>query len=271
MQRIINFILRNRSSLLYLLLLLISLGLTIQNNAYHRSRYFNAANWLTGTIYGASFSLTSYFDLRTENAALQEENRRLRTLLFGRSTQDSIRLDTAGLAYEVLSASVIKNSYAEANNYLTIDKGSQDGLAQDMGVISTSGVIGIVEATSANYASVQSILNSKTSINAKIGGTDQFGSLTWDREDFRLVQLEDIPRQVPLQIGDTIVTGGMSSIFPEGIPIGVIEQFDLYENQSFYAIDVRLFNDMTNLKPVYVIRNRNRQEIRELQSATRDE
>lgn len=271
MQRIINFILRNRSSLLYLGLLIISLGLTIQNNAYHQARYFNSANWLTGTLYGASFSVTQYFGLRGENEKLMEENRRLRLLLFNQEAGDSVALDSTLRDYEVLSAHIIKNSFSEANNYLTINKGSADGIVQDMGVISTEGIIGIIENTSENFASVQSVLNSKSIINAKIGGTDHFGSLTWDRKDFRLVQLEDIPRQVPLQIGDTIVTGAMSSIFPEDIPIGVIEAFDLNESQSFYAINVRLFNDMTNLQPVYVILNRNREEILQLESELEDE
>ncbi|HSR59616.1 MAG TPA: rod shape-determining protein MreC, partial [Robiginitalea sp.] len=101
--------------------------------------------------------------------------------------------------------------------------------------------------------------------------TDYFGSLTWNRADYQLVQLEDIPRLVPLHLGDTIVTGAMSSIFPENIPIGTIEAFDLNESKSFYQIDVRLFNDMTNLKQVYVIRNRNRPEIIQLESSTGDE
>ena len=192
-------------------------------------------------------------------------------MLFNEALPDSIALDTTQRDYQVLSANIIKNSYSEANNYLTINKGSKDGILQDMGVISSRGVVGIVEKTSANYASVQSVLNAKSIINAKIAGTDHFGSLTWDRNDFRLVQLEDIPRQVPLRVGDTIVTGAMSSIFPEDIPIGVIESFDLNESQSFYAIDVRLFNDMTNLKPVYVILNRNRQEITELEASVQNE
>ncbi|SFR39393.1 rod shape-determining protein MreC [Robiginitalea myxolifaciens] len=267
MQRIINFILRNQSSLLYLILMIIALGLTIQNNAYHRSRYFNSANWLTGTVYGASFSMSNYFDLRAENDKLLEENRRLRLLLFNKDSIIPAPQDTTSLDYVISSARIIKNSFSEANNYLTIDKGTNDGVVQDMGVISTEGIVGIVERSSGNYASVQSVLNSKSIINAKIAGTEYFGSLTWNREDFRLVQLEDIPRQVPLEVGDVVVTGGMSSIFPENIPIGTIESFELGESQSFYSIDVRLFNDMTNLKPVYVIRNRNRPEILELQAA----
>lgn len=247
--------------------MIIALGLTIQNNAYHRSRYFNSANWLSGSIYGASFSMSKYLDLRGENDRLLEENRRLRLLLFNKDSLVAVPRDTAAIDYVVSSARIIKNSYAEANNYLTIDKGSNDGVIQDMGVISPEGIIGIVERSSGNYASVQSVLNTKSIINAKISGTEYFGSLTWNREDFRLVQLEDIPRQVPLQVGDVVVTGGMSSIFPENIPIGTIESFDLGESQSFYSINVRLFNDMTNLKPVYVILNRNRPEILELQAA----
>ncbi len=271
MQRIINFILRNKIALFYLFLLFIALLLTIQNNAYHRSRYFNSANWLSGTLYGASFSVSSYFDLKTENKLLLEENRRLRRLVFNRQAPDTVEMDTAKLTFEVLSAQIIKNSFSSANNYITLNKGSRNGIVQDMGVITSRGILGIVEHTSPGFASVQSVLNTKSNINAKIAGTGYFGSLTWNRKDFRLVQLEDIPRLVPLHLGDTIVTGAMSSIFPENIPIGTIEAFDLNESQSFYHIDVRLFNDMTNLKQAYVIRNRHRAEILQLESETADE
>ncbi len=240
--------------------------LTVQNNALHRSRYFNSANWISGTIYSASTSVTGYFGLKAENQKLLEENRRLRSLLFNAENADTVLRDTTGQDYRILTAQIIKNSYSEANNYITIDKGRSDGVEQDMGVITSRGILGIVEKASSNFASVQSILNSKSIINAKISGTDYFGSLTWNRRDHQLVQLEDIPRLVPLREGDTIVTGAMSSIFPENIPIGTIEEFSLSESQSFYNIDVRLFNDMTNLKQVYLVRNRNREEILQLES-----
>jgi rod shape-determining protein MreC len=271
MQRIINFILRNKTTLLYLFLLTTALFLTIQNNAYHRSRYFNSANWLSGTIYGASFSVSSYLDLKTENQRLLEENRRMKKMLFNRNVPDSIELDTSALDYEVLTARIIKNSFTEANNYITLNRGSRDGIEQDMGVITSLGILGIVERTSPGFASVQSVLNTKSNINAKIAHTDYFGSLTWNRKDYQVAQLEDIPRLVPLRVGDTIVTGAMSSIFPENIPIGTIEGFDLNESQSFYQIDVRLFNDMTNLKEAYIIRNRKRPEILQLESEISDE
>lgn len=271
MQRIINFILRNKTSLLYLFLLLIGLVLTIQNNTYHRTRYFNSANWLSGSVYSASASVTDYFGLYSENQKLAEENRRLRQLLINSPAVDSTPLDTTGLTYEVFAAQVIKNSYSQANNYITINKGARDSIRQDMGVITPLGILGIVERSSANFASVQSILNTRSNINAKIAGADYFGSLTWNRRDFRFAQLEDIPRLVPLKAGDTIVTGAMSSIFPEGIPIGTIHSFDLNESNSFYHIEVRLFNDMTNLRQVYVIRNRFRPELLRLESEISDE
>ena len=115
---------------------------------------------------------------------------------------------------------------------------------------------------------MQSVLNTKSNINAKIKGTEYFGSLVWDTKDYSVVQLVDIPRLVPLVVGDTIVTGGMSSIFPENVPIGVIKKYDLNDSKSFYNIDVELFSDMASIKNVYLIENQNKEEIEELESRT---
>ena len=134
-----------------------------------------------------------------------------------------------------------------------------------MGVITAKGILGIVENTSANYAAVQSILNTSSIINAKIKNSEHFGSLIWDQQRYNVLQLQDVPRLVSLSVGDTIVTGGSSSIFPENIPIGVIQKFDLNNSKSFYNIDVKLFNDMTNLKNVYIINNIHREEIEKLE------
>jgi rod shape-determining protein MreC len=168
----------------------------------------------------------------------------------------------------VVRGRVIKNSYADQRNYITINKGRKDSVEQDMGVITTRGILGIVENTSNGFSTVQSILNEKSNINAKIKNSNHFGSLIWDSKDYNTVQLIDIPRLVQLTIGDTIVTGAMSSIFPENIPIGIIKKFDLDASKNFYRIDVSLFNDMTNINNVYIIKNLNREEILELQEET---
>ncbi|MGB7393239.1 MAG: rod shape-determining protein MreC [Pricia sp.] len=270
MQQIINFIIRYKNFLLYIFLMIVSLGFTIQSHSYHQSRFFNSSNWLTGNILETSNDVSSYFGLNQENQKLMQENKRLRDLLFNRGESDSIVLDSMQRTYTITTGQVIKNSFADPRNYVTIDKGENDGVAEDMGVITSRGILGIVENTSSNFATVQSILNEKSNINAKIKNTDHFGSLVWDMKRYDVVQLVDIPRLVPLTVGDTIVTGGMSSIFPEGVPVGTIRKFDLNTSQSFYSIDVALFNDMTDIKSVYIVNNEFREEIRELEKQTED-
>ncbi len=270
MQQIINFLIRNKTTLLYLLFLFISLLLTVQSHSFHQSKFFNSANRVSGNIFRTANNISSYFGLREESNTLKEENRELLNQLFNTSIKDSVELDTTGIRYTVFTARVIKNSYSNQRNYLTINTGSNQGVEQDMGVITVKGILGIVEATSGNYAIVQSILNTNSNINAKIKNTNYFGSLTWDGNDFTTVQLEDIPRLVPLMVGDTIVTGAMSSIFPENIPIGVIKKFDLNTSKSLYSIEVGLFNDMTNIRNVYLIKNLDQAEILELQNNFED-
>ena len=197
-----------------------------------------------------------------------EENQRLRKMLFNAQDDSVASLDSTLAVYQVLNAKLIKNSFTSPRNYVTIDKGEKDGVHQDMGVITTDGILGIVENVSTNFATVQSVLNTKSNINAKIKGTEYFGSLIWDAKNYRVVQLIDIPRLVPVVVGDTIVTGGMSSIFPENVPIGTIKKYDLNASQSFYNIDVELFSDMANIKNVYLIENKDREEIEELESRT---
>lgn len=269
MQQIIKFIIRYKIFLLYIFLMIVSLGFTIQSHSYHQSRFFNSANWLTGNILETSNNVSTYFGLDSENQKLMDENKRLRDLLFNAGETDSIVRDSTQRTYTVTTGRVIKNSFSEPRNYITINKGEKDSVQGDMGVITSKGILGIIENTSNHFSTVQSILNEKSNINAKIKNTDHFGSLVWDMKRYDVVQLIDIPRLVKLTVGDTIVTGGMSSIFPEGIPVGTIRKFDLNSSNSFYSIDVALFNDMTNIKNVYIVNNEYREEIKELENQTR--
>ena len=272
MQRIINFILRNRNAFLYSFLALISLVITVRSHSYHQSKFFNSSKWLTGNVYNIGANISHYFGLREENKRLVQENEQLRRLLFNSDMSNSTKsVDTTSFDYEIMSANLIKNSFASPRNYLTIDKGRKQGVSQDMGVITTKGILGIVENVSNNFATVQSVLNTKSNINAKIKHTNYFGSLVWNAENHKVVQLVDIPRLVPLVVGDTIVTGAMSSIFPENIPIGIIKKYDLNTSKSFYDIEVELFNDMASIKNVYLITNKHRTEIQALEALTTDE
>jgi len=272
MQRIFNFVLRYGNAFLYGLLMVFALSLTIRSHSYHQSKFFNSSKWLTGNVHNIGANISSYFALKKENQRLVEENERLRWVLFNLKEGNIPQLEsTLTSNYEVFSAKLIKNSFSSPRNYLTIDHGRKQGVEQDMGVITTKGILGIVENVSSNFATVQSVLNTKSNINAKIKNSDYFGSLVWDGADHNVVQLVDIARLVPLVVGDTIVTGAMSSIFPENIPIGIIKSYDSNTSGSFYNIDVELFNDMAHIKNVYLIKNNNRTEIKELEAKTNNE
>ena len=271
MQQIINFIFRNKNLLLYLFLLFISIALTIRSHSYHQSKFFNSANSITGGVYNASNNVTTYFNLEKENQKLVQENMRLRSILFNKEYNqevqiDSTKFDSTLITYKIIAARIIKNSYSNLDNYITINKGSKDGVIQDMGVITPDGILGIVENTSQNFSQVQSILNRKSNLNAKIKNTDNFGSLVWNTKDYNTVQLIDIPRRIPVKVGDTILTGAASSIFPENIPIGTIKGWNLDVSKSSYSIDIVLFNDMSNIKNVYLVHNKDRAEIELLES-----
>lgn len=268
MQQIINFLIRYKTFLLYAFLLFISLVFTFQSHSYHQSKFLNSANYLSGSIYETSTNITSYFKLREENRDLLKENELLRSQLYNKKENLAPITDSLIKNYTLIKGRIIKNSFSDQRNYITIDKGRLDSVKQDMGVVTDKGILGIIENTSNKYATVQSILNEKSTINAKIKNSNHFGSLVWNTKNYNTVQLVDIPRLVQLTIGDTIVTGAMSSIFPENIPIGVIKKFDLDTSKSFYFIDVTLFNDMTNLKNVYVIQNLNRKEVLDLETET---
>jgi len=265
MQQIINFLIRYKTFLLYVLLLLIAFVFTFQSHSYHQSKFLNSANYVSGSVYELSTNTSSYFDLRKENESLLKENKILRHQLYNKEISVVSKVDSS-MSYTVVSGQVVKNSFSNQRNYITINKGKIDSIAQDMGVITDKGILGIIENTSKGFASVQSILNEKSRINAKIKNSNHFGSLIWDTKNYTTVQLIDIPRLAPLSIGDTVLTGASSSIFPENIPIGTIAKFDLDSSKSFYFIDVVLFNDMTNIKNVYIIKNLNREEVIELES-----
>ena len=268
MQQIFNFIFKNSNRLLFLLLLGISLSLTIQSHSFHRSKIISSANFLSGGVYEKVNNLNEYLNLKTQNDALALENAKLKSLLFNRKDTTIIKkLDSIkGVKPDnIVVSKVIHNSYSVHENYLTLNSGELQGVKPDMGVINSLGIVGIVENTSPNYSTVISILNKKSQINAKIKKSNHFGSLIWNGKSTGFVQLIDVPRLAAIRKGDTIVTGGQSVIFPENINIGTIDKIEIDNQTNYYTINVRLFNDMTNLGHVYIIKSKDREEITNLE------
>lgn len=272
MQQIVSFIIKNSHRLLFLLLLGISLGLTIQAHSFHRSKVISSANFVTGGVYDQLNSVNEYFHLKSQNDALAKENADLRRLLFNEADTAKTPLpDTIkGVRkVDVVVAKVIKNSYTVHENFLTLDHGKKSGIDRDMGVVNSQGIVGIVDHVSANYATVVSILNTESKINAKIKKSNHFGSLQWNGKNTGYVQLIDVPRLASVRKGDTIVTGGQSVIFPANINIGTISNIYTDDETNYYTLEIKLFNDMTNLGYVYVIKSKDREEILELEKQSK--
>ena len=264
MQQIIFFLIRNKNFLLFIVLFSISIFLTIQTHSYHKNNFVNSSNSITGGIYTIKSSITNYFNLREENEILIDENTRIRIQLESyKSKVINQNIDTNSILskYYFVSAKVINNSFSKTKNKLTIDKGERDSIQLDLGVITSKGIVGIIDNVSNKYATIQSILNTNSQINAKLKNAKHFGSLVWNTEDPNVIQLIDIPRLASVKIGDTIVTGGKSTIFPEGILIGAVIDFELTEDENSQNLNIQLFNDMTNLQHVYIIDNLDSQEI----------
>jgi rod shape-determining protein MreC len=271
MQQIINFIIKNSYRLLFLLLLVLSLTLTITSHTYHRSEYINSANRITGSVYTKINDVNEYLSLKEKNKELASENALLKEMLFNKkdtliTSKTLFRNDLNN--FNVVVGKVIRNSFNVRENYITINAGKALGIKTDMGVINDKGVVGIVEKTSPDFATIQSVLNIKSKINAKIKNSDHFGSLVWDGKNVGFAQLIDVPRLASLRKGDSIVTGGNSDIFPENIPVGKIDKIFIDRKTNYYTINVRLFNDMTALGYVYIIENKNKKQKQDLETIT---
>ncbi len=268
MQQIISYIIKNSHRMLFLLLMIFAIWLTIDSHSYHKSKVISSANFFTGGIYAEVNAINEYLDLKTKNEELAFENARLKSLLINiQDTTKTIAIDSIkGVKKtDLVIAKVIKNSYSVHENFLTIDAGEKQGIAPDMGVINSAGIVGITETISSKYATVISILNTKSQINAKIKKSNHFGTLIWNAKSTGFVQLIDVPRLASVRKGDTVVTGSQSTIFPENINIGTIDKIYIDNETNFFTINVKLFNDMTSLGHVYIIKNKDKKEIEELE------
>ena len=285
MQQLIDFIIRKKNVLVYFLLLSFSLSLIFKTNLFQKSKIIIFSN-STANYFNEMFNnLNGYFDLRRVNSELVNENLFLKNQLenvINKKQLDS--LDNAIFKYQ--NAKVISNSFSSFKNYLIIDKGLKHGLENEMGIISSKGIVGIINYTSKNYSSIMSVLNIDTKINAKVKRTSHFGTLEWDGLSREKLLLNDIPETAEIKVGDSIITGGMSLIFPEGINIGVVSEiikqkkrndtianFVIYNQvkiakikfkENYLNIVVKLHNDMNNLNIVYVIESLNKEEFKNI-------
>ena len=264
MQRIIDSILKKKDVLVFLILLLFSLYLIIDSNYFHKSKILKLSNNIVNDILKEYSSINEYIKLKEYNTTLTKENIKLKNELQKFKLK---KTDSTFLKQEFIytDAKVISNNVSLLKNYLVINKGSKDGIIKEMGVTSSKGIIGIVNEVSENYSSVMSLLNINSKINGKIKRTSHFGSIEWEGLDKEILLLKDIPKTAKIRVGDSIVSGGMSVIFPENIKIGLVSKIEFNKNlDNYLRLEIKPHNDMSNIRDVYLILSVFKTEINQL-------
>ena len=262
MRNLLNFLFRYNHCIVFVLLQGMSFLLLFSFNNYQHSRFFTSANAFVGKIYEATRAVTGYFDLQRQNEVLMERNiwleqqllladKRLKEMEEASTT--SWPAETTTTMFQSYKACVIKNSLNRADNYITLNQGSLAGIKPDMGVIGPNGVVGIVYKTSPHYSLVISLLSSKSNLSCKIAGNEYFGFLQWEGDDSRYAYLKDLPRHAEFAIGDTIVTSGFSTVFPQGMMVGVIEEANDTNDGLSFLLKIKLATDFGKLRNVHVL------------------
>ena len=266
MLRIFQFLYRVRAFLLLAFLEFLAIWMIVANNSPQGAAFFNGSNELVGNALKKQADVVQYFSLVDDNAALVEENARLKQELMELQVRpDSIPLviDSALEAnFELKGARVVANSLRFSQNYLTLYKGSKDGIKPGMGVFNSQGIVGRVKSVSENYSVAFSVLNTNLLISAKIKSSDVFGSVRWDGSNTSEVQLLYVPRHVKASKGDTVISSGFNAVFPEGILIGKISKVEVNKaDPNYLALTVKLSTDFSKLTYVYLVENTRFQEL----------
>ncbi|BEG63554.1 rod shape-determining protein MreC [Coprobacter fastidiosus] len=282
MRKLISFLINHSPIFVYAFYLVICFVLLFKFNPYQQSVFFSSANEMAGRFYIMTSGITGYFGLQEINRDLQKQNGNLEMELIrlrdevSRLSGDSLLVRTSADSslsrYDFQIAQVINNSVFKTHNYITLNKGRKDGIHSEMGVIDQNGIVGIVNVVSDHYAVAISLLNPKLRLSCKVKGSNYFGSLVWDGKDPRFAVLEELPRHVKFVKGDTIVTSGYSSVFPEGLMVGTVDGFSKQRNDNFYALTVKLSTDFFRLNDVRILDDKGQKERRILEmEAKKDE
>lgn len=263
MQRIFWFFFTFRAFILFVLLEIFCVWLIAENNAYQGAFFFNSSTRYTAEVLRRTKSVDDYFGLKQVNGELARENARLHQLyqqaLLSKSapqSQNGYRPDSAfARRFQFVTAKVIKNSTVLPRNYITLDKGTRDGIRPGMGVISPQGVVGKVTGCSEFFSVVTSVLHLDTKVSSQIKKNNSVGMVEWNGKNSAVAQMKFVPRYVEVKAGDSVVTSNYNSVFPQGIPVGRVKQVKLSPAETAYDLEVQLATDFNRLAYVYVVNN----------------
>ena len=280
MRNLLEFLAKYNHWFVFLILEVVSMVLLFQYNSYQGSAWFSSANAVTGKLYEWDANVETFFsltkvnqELTQRNAYLEQEVQKLSDSLVSVTKDSSIYLrDQFALLrnYRLIPAKVVANSVDKPGNLMTIDKGSADGIHKDMGVISGTGVVGIVYLVAEHYAIVIPVLNTKSNISCMIQNRGYFGYLRWKGGVSDLAYLEEVPRHAHFKLGDYVVTSGYSAVFPPGVRVGrILHVFNSADGLS-YRVQLRLSTDFARLRDVCVIDDAAMKERLEIMRAAQD-
>lgn len=279
MNNLLNFFVKHSAWLVFMVYMILSLVLLFRDNPYQQSVYLTSANAVSATTYEAISAVSSYFHLKDINEDLQERNAVLEMELVTLRSQvkDLQMASTADSSinlwpqhFDFVMARVISNSISQPHNYITINRGSNQGIKPQMGVVDRNGVVGVVNVVGRNASRVISLLNTDMKLSCKLKNNDYFGSLVWDGRSPQYAVLGDLPKHATFAKGDTVITSGFSALFPEGLIVGVVEGRDKGAEASFTSLRVKLTTNFSQLSAVRVITNNMSNELHELQRADVD-
>ena len=277
MGELVDFFVRSRNFILFVLLEVVSFYFIISTNNYWSATYFNTSNRYAAQVLAWSNTVNEYTHLRQVNAELATENQllnnRLTQLLQNRPPAPAMYQADSAFAdrFKFTVAKVVNNTTQLANNYITIDKGTDDGIHPGMGVISPTGVVGKVKICNQHFSVITSILHSEYLVSSQLVKAGEIGSAKWDGVDPGLIKLEDIPSHKPVSKGDSVVTSGFNLTFPPGILVGRVRSVGIQPNQTFHDITLNLATNFSNLAFVYVVENRLQVEQDQLEKKVENE
>jgi len=268
---------------LFIALEIVSLVLLSNNKGYQRSVMLSSGNAVVGRMYETTNSLVEFFKLSDANDNLAVENTLLKNRVVELENKLNALTDTINNVswksirispeseYVFITAKVIRNTTHLTQNYITLNKGSEEGIAPDMGVVGDDGVVGIVKSVSPKFSVVIPILNPKIQISSKFKKNNYSGPLVWNGKDSRFASLNDIARHVRFSLGDTVITSGLTKNFPGGILVGTINDYNIKESDAYYNIQVKLAVNYRTLTHVKVINYKNYREQSVLEKQAADE
>ncbi len=233
----------------------------VHSDGYQGSHVLNSSNQVVANVYQTAQNTKEYFSLKYENDRLSNENAQLRNLLKTNYAvlplKEFKKNDTLyKQQYTYITAKIVNASVNKRRNYITLNVGKNQGITRDMAVMSPDGIIGIITNVSDNFSSVMSVLHKDFGINCQLKKDRSYGPLIWDGKNYKYCSMIDIPTHAKIKKGDTVVTSELSGIFPEGILVGFIEDYERKQGESFYTAKVKLSSNFKKVNHVYVIKNR---------------